>query len=84
MSETTPRQVLYGLVAGAFLVVVAVLIVGGALVGLVPTWWSALMALLVAISGTWIAANWRSTGRALSVSIGLFLIWMVGTLVFRQ
>lgn len=83
MSETTARQVLYGLVAGAFLAVVVTLIIGGAVAGLVPKWWSALMALLVAVSGTWIASNWRRTGRALGLSIGLFVLWMIGTLVLR-
>lgn len=83
VSETTPRQVLYGLVAGAFLAVVVTLIIGGAVAGLVPTWWSALMASLVLGSAIWTAFNWRRTGRALGLSIGLFVVWMIGTLVLR-
>lgn len=60
---------------------VIVLTVGGAAAGVVPGWWSAVMALLVAIAATWIAQSWRRTGEVLAVGIALFLIWMVGTLV---
>lgn len=79
--EPTPRQVLYGLVAGAFIVVVAILTIGGASAGLVPTWWSGVLALGIAISGTYIAANWRRTVGVLLTAIGLFLVWLVGTLL---
>lgn len=81
MSEPTPRQVLYALVAAGFVVVVAVLVIGGASAGLVPTWWSAIMALLIAGAGTWIAQGWRRTGPVLLIAIGLLVIWMVGTLI---
>lgn len=81
MSETTPRQVLYGLVAGGFVVVVIVLTIGGAASGIVPMWWSAVMALAIMLAISWITANWRSTGSTLGVGIGLFLLWMVGTLL---
>lgn len=79
--EPTPRQVLYGLVSGAFIVVVAILTIGGASAGLVPTWWSGVLALAIALSGTWIAANWRRTAEVLLTAIGLFLVWLVGTLI---
>lgn len=79
--ETTPRQVLYALVAGGFVVVVAILTIGGAAAGLVPTWWSALLGLAIALSGTWMAQNWRRTGGVLLVAIGLFVAWLVGTLI---
>ena len=78
--ETTPRQVLYALVAGGFVLVVAVLTIGGAAAGVVPQWWSALLALAIAVAGGWMGSNWRRTGYVLLVAIGLFLFWMVGTL----
>lgn len=81
MSEPTPRQVLYALVAGGFLLVVIVLVIGGAAAGVVPTWWSGTLALLIAIASTWIAQNWRRTAQVLIIGIGLFVVWMVGTLV---
>jgi len=61
--------------------VVVILIIGAAAAGLVPTWWSATLALLVAIGGTWMARNWRRTGEVLSIAIGIFLVWLVGTLI---
>jgi hypothetical protein len=75
-----PRQVLYALVAGGFVVVVAILTIGGAAAGLVPTWWSGVLALLIALTATWIAQSWRRTAAVLLVAIGLFVVWMVGTL----
>ena len=86
MSDTaaTPRQVLYALVAGGFLVVVAILTVGSAAAGLVPTWWSGVLALLIAFAATWIAQSWRRTGSVLLVAIGLFVVWMVGTLALAR
>lgn len=82
--EPTPRQVLYALVAGGFLVIVAVLTVGGAAAGLVPTWWSGLLALGIAGGGVWTAQNWRSTAAVLSVAIGLFIVWLIGTLALAS
>lgn len=81
MSEPTPRQVLYALVAGGFVLVVVVLLVGGASAGIVPGWWSATLALAVAFGATWMARNWRRTAEVLSIGIGLFVVWMVGTLI---
>lgn len=81
MSEPTPRQVLYALVAAGFLAVIVVLIVGAAVAGLVPAWWTALG------TGAWLAAtiwgafSWRRTGRLLMVSIGLLVLWFVVTLM---
>ena len=80
MSTTTPRQVLYGLVAGGFLVVTAVLAVGTALAGIVPAWWSLVLGVVLAAVGIWMAFQWRRTAVALLLSIGCFLAWMVGTL----
>ena len=79
--EATPRQVLYGLVAGGFIVVVIVLTIGAASAGLVPAWWSATLALVMALAGTWMARNWRRTGPVLLLAIGIFVLWMVGTLL---
>ncbi len=81
MSEPTPRQVLYSLVAGGFLVVVAILIVGGAIAGLVPVWWTATMSILVVVIGAWSVLNWRRTAPVLLLAIGLFLFWAIGTLI---
>ncbi len=80
--ETTPRQVLYALVAAGFLVVVAVLTVGAAAAGLTPRWWSLTLALMIAMSGSWMVANWRRTAVVLSLSIGVFVVWLIGTLIF--
>lgn len=81
MSEPTPRQVLYALVAGGFVLVEVVLVIGGASAGIVPTWWSASLGFLTAIAVTWMAQNWRRTAEVLSIGIGLFVVWMVGTLI---
>ena len=79
--EATPRQVLYGLVAGGFIVVVIVLTIGAASAGLVPAWWSVTLVLVLALAGMWIARNWRRTGQVLLLAIGVFVLWMVGTLL---
>ena len=81
MSEPTPRQVLYSLVAGGFLVVIAVLIVGGAVAGLVPAWWTATMSIILVVIGAWSFLNWRRTAPVLLMAIGLFLLWAIGTLI---
>lgn len=81
MSDTTPRQVLYALVAGGFMLVVATLTIGGAAAGIVPGWWSATLALLLAGAGIWMVRSWRRTVPVLLVAIGVFLLWLVGTLI---
>ena len=81
MSEPSPRQVLYGLVAGGFLAVVAILIVGAAVAGLVPVWWSGVMTAGLVVTALWSAMNWRRTAPVLLVSIGLLVIWAAGTLI---
>jgi hypothetical protein len=81
MSETTPRQVLYALVSVGFLLMVIVLVAGGAISGLTPAWWSVVLGVLVLTGGGWMVFNWKRTGPVLLVAIGLFLIWMIGTLV---
>jgi hypothetical protein len=73
--------VLYALVAGGFLAVVAILTVGAAVAGLVPAWWSAVMAGGLLLTGLWSAFNWRQTAPVLLVSIGLLVIWAAGTLI---
>ena len=82
MSEkTTPRQVLYAIVSAGFVLVVIVLTVGGAAAGVVPQWWSAALALGIAVVASWIGANWRRTAWVLAAGIGLFIVWMIGTLL---
>jgi hypothetical protein len=75
--------VLYALVAGGFIAVVGVLVVGAAVAGLVPTWWTIVMTLAVVASALWAALRWRKTGPALVVSIGLLVFWVIGTLLLR-
>ena len=79
--EPSPRQVLYALVAGGFVVVVAILAVGGAVARLVPSWWSFTLAVALVGVSVWGAFNWRRTGLLLSLAIGLFVVWMFGTLM---
>lgn len=83
-SQPTPRQVLYALVAGGFVLIVIVLTIGGAVAGVVPDWWSLSMAMAIVAGGGWIAWNWRRTVPALVIGIGLFLIWMIGTLLVAR
>jgi hypothetical protein len=83
MSEPSPRQVLYALVAGGFIAVVAVLVVGAASAGLVPTWWTIVMSIAVVATAAWAALRWRKTGPVLGASIGLLVCWVIGTLLLR-
>lgn len=77
------RQVLYALVAGGFIVVVAVLVVGAAYAGLVPTWWTVVAGAITLLVGGLSALRWRDTRFVLLASIMLFLGWTVGTLLVR-
>lgn len=81
MTEPTPRQVLYALVAGGFLFVVAALVAGAAVSGLVPAWWTVVTGVAVVALSVWSALNWRRTAPVLLGAIGLFLVWAIGTLV---
>ena len=81
MTEPSPRQVLYAAVAACFLVVVALLIVAGAVTGLVPAWWTATLGMSLTLFTVWSAYNWRRTGPVLLGAIGLFAIWTIGTLI---
>lgn len=81
MSDTSPRQVLYALVALGFMMVVVVLTIAGAAADLVPTWWSATLTFTIAAGGTWMGKNWRSTVPVLLMAIGVFVMWLVGTVV---
>jgi hypothetical protein len=81
VSEPSPRQVLYALVAAGFLVTVAVLVIGAALADLVPVWWTVVTAVLVLAVATWSALNWKRTWPVLLGSIALFALWAVGTLI---
>lgn len=77
----TERQVLYALVSGGFVVVVAVLVAGAALAGLVPIWWSMTSALATLGVAVFAMARWRNTRAVLVGSIALFVAWVVGTLL---
>lgn len=78
---TEPRQLLYALVAGGFLAMVAILVIGAAAVGLAPTWWTIASGTATAISAGVLARWWRRTGMVLALAIGVFLLWTVGTLL---
>jgi hypothetical protein len=84
VTEPSPRQVLYALVAGGCLVVVAVLVAGAAVTGLVPTWWTVTTGAGLALASIWAVRNWRRTTPMLVGAIGLFLIWAIGTLVIAS
>jgi hypothetical protein len=75
--------VLYALVAGGFLAVVAVLVAGAAAARLVPAWWTVIMAVAVLAVAIWSAIRWRRTGPVLAASIGLLVCWVIGTLLLR-
>ncbi len=80
-AEPTPRQVLYALVSAGFLLVVLVLTVGAAVAGLVPVLWTVTMFAAVMGAGIWGGVNWKRTGPLLVVSISLFVLWTLGTLI---
>ena len=79
--ERSPRQILYALVSAGFLLVVLALTIGAATAGLVPAGWTIAMLVALAGSGVWGVLNWDRTGRILVVSISLFVLWTVGTLI---
>jgi hypothetical protein len=81
MTESTPRQVLYGLVAAGFHFVVLALIVGAGVTGVVSVSWTVAMAALWLAIVVWSALNWRRTIPVLISAMGLFLSWAVATLV---
>ena len=81
IEERSPRQILYALVSGGFLLVVLALTIGAAAAGLVPVWWTIAMLMATAGSGVWGVLNWDRTGRILVLSISLFVLWTVGTLI---
>ena len=59
------------------------LLIGAAAAGVVPTWWTVVMGVAVATLATWSALQWRKTVPVLVSSIGLFIFWVVGTLLLR-
>ena len=83
MTEPTERQVLYALVAGGWLIVVAVLAGVAATVGASPWAWT------IGFAAVWTGAvaaairGWRRTGRLLLISVGVFVVWVVGALLAR-
>lgn len=81
--QPTERQVLYALVAGGWLVIVAVLAGVAAVVGVSPVAWTIGFAFVWALAVAVALRAWRSTGRLLLVSVGVFVIWAVGTLLTR-
>lgn len=72
---------LYALVAAGFVSVVVVLVIGSAVAGLTPTWWTVVMSVALLGFGLWGIANWRKTASLLIGSIGLFVLWTVVTLI---
>lgn len=80
--EVAGRQLLYALVAAAFHVVVGVLVVFGAAV--FPRWWTAAMGAVWSVVLVVGASRWRRTGLVLGLTIGLFVVWAVGTVVVSR
>jgi len=81
VNEPTPRQVLYGLVAGSFLMVVLALMIGAGITGVVSVSWTAAMAVVWLSLAVWSVRNWRRTIPVLLMAMGLFLFWAVATLL---
>lgn len=81
MTEPTARQVLYALVALGFHIVVGVLIIGAATADLV-TWTATVAWAIVWTAGlVWGVFRWRRTVQVLAMSIALFAIWTIATLM---
>jgi hypothetical protein len=83
MSQPTERQVLYALVAAAWFAVVAVLAVVAAVVGLSPAAWSIAFGVIWLAAAVFGASHWRRTSRLLGLSLLVFVLWAVGTLLTR-
>ena len=83
MTPPTERQVLYALVAAAWFVVVAFLAVVAAVVGLSPAAWSIIFACAWLAAAALGAVHWRKTSRLLMLSLFVFVLWAVGTLLTR-
>lgn len=83
MTEPTERQVLYALVAGGWLIVVAVLASVAAAVGASPPSWTIGFALVWIVAVAAAIRGWRRTGRLLLISVGVFVVWVVGALLTR-
>jgi hypothetical protein len=81
MTAPSERQVLYALVGLGFHVVVAVLVIGAEVAGLVPGWWTITMGVAWVGVAAVVGPRWRRTGRVLAATILLFVVWTVGTLV---
>ena len=81
MTEPTPRQVLYALVAAGFLAVVGILIVGASMAGIVPGWWTSVAGIIWVATTAYCAARWRRTSQVLGLSIVLFAVWVGVTLL---
>lgn len=82
-TQPTERQVLYALVAGGWLVVVAVLAAVAAAVGVSPVAWTVGFALAWVMAVASAVRAWRRTGRLLLISVVVFVVWAVGTLLTR-
>lgn len=79
MADPQARRLLYAIVSGSVVAVVGVLVVGAS--PLAPVWWTLLSGTACVAAAVVVGIAWRRTGLVLGVSIGLFLIWTVGTLV---
>lgn len=82
-TQPTDRQVLYALVAGGWLVVVAVLAAVAAAVGVSPVAWTVGFAFVWVVAVASAVREWRRTGRLLLISVVVFVVWAVGTLLTR-
>lgn len=82
-SAPSERQVLYAIVAGAWMIVVGLLAAFAWWTGVSSAGWSLAFA---AVWGSTVAVgvrHWRRTGPVVASSLLVFVFWVVGTLIVR-
>lgn len=77
--EPTPRQVLYGLVASGFHLVVGLLVLTSA--PMAPTPWNVAVAAVWVVVGAVVALRWRRTGLILALTLATFAAWTTGAII---
>lgn len=73
---TSPRQLLYAMVAGGFHLIVGVLGWGSAALG--PGWWNVAVLAVWSVLTVVLLLRWRRTGMVLGLSMLEFVAWTVG------
>ena len=72
---TSPRQLLYAMVAGGFHLIVGVLGWGSASLG--PGWWNVTVLAVWSVLTVVLVLRWRRTGLVLGLSMLEFVAWTV-------